>query len=152
MLLKLLLPYYNRMVTGGFILHWHKAEGDHVAFGDDLLDLKVEEILVTQLLPFDVPKQIELLSSAQAAALQLAGVDVDIARSTPQPDRQAAEFCMRITSSDEGYLRRIIAQKGEQRQIGDLLAVFSTEENELLEEADKSLALASGFRVVANMI
>ena len=152
MLLKLLLPDYNRMVTGGSILQWHKAEGEWVAFGDDLLDLKVEAIQVTPLPPLDVPKQIELLINAQAAARHLADQDVAIGEARPQPDNQRAVFGMRITSSDHGILRKIHAQECDRREIGDLLAVLSTEENEPIHEADHALNGASVFRVVANMI
>ena len=44
MLLKLLLPYFTRAVSGGLVVHWHKAEGDSVEYGDDLFDMKVEEV------------------------------------------------------------------------------------------------------------
>jgi multidrug efflux pump subunit AcrA (membrane-fusion protein) len=152
MLLKLLLPDYNRMVTGGSILLWHKAEGEWVAFGDGLFDLKVEAIQVTPLPPLDVPKQIELLINAQAAARHLAAREVAITESRSQPDSQRAVFGMRITSSDHGMLRKIYAQEGDRREIGDLLAVLSTEENEQIHEADHALNGASVFRVVANMI
>jgi multidrug efflux pump subunit AcrA (membrane-fusion protein) len=152
MLMKLLLPDYNRMVTGGSILQWHKAEGERVAFGDDLFDLKVEAVQVTPLLPFDVPKQIELLINAQLAARHLADEEVTITEPSPRPDRQLAAFCMRITSSDHGILRKIYVQEGEQREIGELLAVLSTEENEPIHESNPTLTGASVFRAVANMI
>jgi multidrug efflux pump subunit AcrA (membrane-fusion protein) len=151
MLLKLLLPPYNRMVTGGSILQWHKAEGERVVFGDDLFDLKVETVQVTPLPPPDVPKQIEMLVNAQAAARHLADEEVATAGPGPQADRQQVVFFMRIASSDQGILRKILAKEGDQREVGNLLAVLSTEENEPIE-ADHALTGASVFRVIANMI
>jgi multidrug efflux pump subunit AcrA (membrane-fusion protein) len=151
MLSKLLMPHYNRMVTGGVIVQWHKAEGEWVTFGDDLFDLKVEAVQVTRLLPFDVPKQIEMLVNAQAAARHLSDEEVTIADLTPHADSQRAVFFMRIASSDQGILRKIFAKEGDRRDVGDLLAVLSTEATEPIA-ADHALTGASVFRVVANMI
>jgi pyruvate/2-oxoglutarate dehydrogenase complex dihydrolipoamide acyltransferase (E2) component len=41
MLLKLVLPYYSRVVQVGKVVHWHKAPGDRVDFGEDVLDVAV---------------------------------------------------------------------------------------------------------------
>jgi hypothetical protein len=146
------MPHYNRSVTTCSIVRWHKAQGELVAYGDDLLDLKVDEIQVTPLLPSDVPKQIEILFNAQAAVHQLDDEDVLIADSRRLADSQASVFHLRITSSDQGFLRRIYAAEGDRREVGDLLAVLSAEANGPIEVADHVLAGASMFRVIANMI
>jgi multidrug efflux pump subunit AcrA (membrane-fusion protein) len=151
MLLKLLLPQYNHMVTGGSIAQWHKAEGEWVTFGDVLFDLKVERIQITRLLPFDVPRQIEMLVNAQAAARHLSDEEVGIAAPVLQSDCQLAVFRMRIASSDHGILRKIYAKEGEHREVGDVLAVLSTEEDEPIEGVDESVAKVSVFRAVASM-
>jgi hypothetical protein len=151
MFLKLLMPYYNRMITGGSILKWHKAEREWVAFGEDLFDLHVEEVQVTQLLPLDVAKQIEILVYAQTAARAVAEHGVTHTCATPPSDSQMSDFSMRVTSSDHGILRKIYAKEGDRRRIGDLLALLSTEENEPIEEDDHAIAGASLFRVVMNM-
>ena len=152
MLLKLLLPHYNRMITRGSIAKWHKAEGERVGFGEDLFDLKVEAVQINRLLPFDVPEQIELLVNAQAAVRQLSDEELMSAAPGPDADSSPWVFGMRITSSDRGILRKIYAREGDARQVGDLLAVLSTEENEPLPEADQAPREAGVFRVVANLI
>jgi hypothetical protein len=152
MLLKLLLPPYNRMVTGGSVVKWHKAEGERVAFGEDLFDLKVEAVQINPLLPVDVPEQIELLVNAQVAVRQLSDEELMSAAPGPDADSSPWVFGMRITSSDRGILRKIYAGQGDLRQIGDLLAVLSTEENEALPGADQPLSRAGVFRVIANLI
>jgi pyruvate/2-oxoglutarate dehydrogenase complex dihydrolipoamide acyltransferase (E2) component len=44
MLLKLVFPYYSRIVQGGKVSRWHKAPGDRVDFGEDLLEVAVTGI------------------------------------------------------------------------------------------------------------
>jgi multidrug efflux pump subunit AcrA (membrane-fusion protein) len=140
------------MITRGSIVKWHKAEGQRVAFGEALCDLKVEEIQISQLLPFDVPRQIELLINAQEAARHLLDEDVAFADPGPQPDCQLAVFGMRVISSDHGVLRKIHAKEGDQREIGDLLAMFSTEENQPIHVPNQVPTGASVFRAVVNLI
>jgi hypothetical protein len=59
---------------------------------------------------------------------------------------------VRLVASDIGIMRSIYAKEGEQQQVGDLLALLTTVENELIDQVDEVLAHTSVFRVVADII
>jgi pyruvate/2-oxoglutarate dehydrogenase complex dihydrolipoamide acyltransferase (E2) component len=42
MLFKLKTPLVDPQMQGAIVSKWHKAKGDHVGYGDDVVDLKVE--------------------------------------------------------------------------------------------------------------
>ena len=105
MILRLLVPYVDRLITGGTIAHWHTAEGDLIDYGDDVFDL-----------------------SAPVRGVTL----------------------VRVTASDSGYLRRLVAAGGTQKNEGELVAVVTTDPDEAIDEA--ALAEASTFRVVASIL
>ena len=133
MLLKLVMPYMDKRIQGGLIVRWYKSEGEWVRHGDDLFEMRVEEIK-TFIRP-DMPKQ--------------------IIRSLKNPRTTVwntrAYALLRITSSDMGMMRRIYVKEGMRREVGDLLAVLTTDEKEPFDEASQAVKEASLFRVVTNI-
>jgi pyruvate/2-oxoglutarate dehydrogenase complex dihydrolipoamide acyltransferase (E2) component len=131
-LLKLVVPYVDRMFHGGCITKWHKAEGEWVNPGDDLFDIQIADgvrVLRAYRRPAQVLKGNRLSQMIHSCALSL-----------------------RVTSSDMGFMRRIYASPGAHRQVGEVTAVLTTEENEPLEKAGEAVAEVSEFRVIADYI
>ena len=58
----------------------------------------------------------------------------------------------RVTASDVGVLRRIETKEGAYGEMGSLLAILSTEENEPMNPLDEDFTKASEFRVVTNLV
>jgi pyruvate/2-oxoglutarate dehydrogenase complex dihydrolipoamide acyltransferase (E2) component len=151
MLLKLLLPPFDRLIDGGTILAWHKAEGDLVDYGDDLFDLQVHGVWQTR-------KQTEAnlgeyLKRVSQQLQQLRG------ESSAQPVekkpsiswRLASSFVLRICSSDRGTLRRIHVGPGQSCQVGGLTALLTSETDEPIGEGDKVVEGAGEFRAVCDL-
>jgi hypothetical protein len=135
MLLRLVMPYIDRRIQGGTILKWHKNEGEWIHHGDDLFDFRVEEVAV--LSRPTIPKQI------------IRNLNTAWTFRTRQ-HRAGVRQVISIISSDMGIMRRIYAKEGTQCEVGDFLAVLTTEEEEAFEEASQVVKEAILFRVVAN--
>jgi pyruvate/2-oxoglutarate dehydrogenase complex dihydrolipoamide acyltransferase (E2) component len=129
MILKLELPYYDRAVERGSIVKWHKAEGDAINFGDDIFDIKVEEIT-----------KYKRVKEGQAKT-------VDMVKGTVGN----LEFYIRVTSSDMGVLRKIYAAEGQECDIGDLVAIVTTSSDEDCEIDIARANDAPAFRVITNV-
>lgn len=127
MILKLEMPYFDRQVNRGSIIKWHKTEGDFIQYGDELFDIKVEEIT-----------KLKRVKEGQART-------VDIVKGT----LTGLEFTIRVISSDMGFLRKIEAQEGDVREIGDVVAAVSTSQDEDVDT--NAIANAPAFRVIANV-
>jgi hypothetical protein len=139
MLLKLVIPQFDRLAQGGTVTKWLKSEGEWVNYGEDLLDISIEEMKV--------------LKQRTASARQIldeSAFDGVKAGETFSSNRW--DWPMRITSSDMGILRRIEAKEGDQWEVGHLLAVLTTEEDEPIDVANGEIEAASNFRVVVNAI
>ena len=161
MLLKLVLTgrdYDGRWIERGSIVAWHKQEGDAVEYGDDLLDLEVQEVrspdrqdeLRNEIIRLNErPSRI-----AHLAARQLAGLAPPFEEIDPDHlvtwDLKEWTFVVRITSSDRGFLRRFCAQAGELRRAGQLLAILTTEPDEPLPAHGEDLTAAPTFRTIIN--
>jgi len=158
MLLKLVMAYggdLGWMIRAGSILKWHKAEGDPIRYGDDLFDMKVEEVVRHQA-SFEQVNQLQTRTPGALdkwAAQQPATKNMTIEAIDPAGPVLSVKntFLVRVTSSDTGILRRVCAKEGEQREVGDLLALVTTEANETVDGAERDLKDAGVFRVVANM-
>jgi hypothetical protein len=48
MFLKLLLPCNHWIADGAVVVKWHKTPGQFVNYGDDLLDVRIEQGVVTR--------------------------------------------------------------------------------------------------------
>lgn len=127
MILKLEMPYFDRQVNKGSIVKWHKAEGDWINFGDELFDIKVEEIT-----------KFKRIKEGQ-------GKTVDMVRGTIS----GLEFTIRVTSSDMGFLRLIKAEEGSEREIGVTVAAVTTSKDEEFDM--EAIESAPAFRVVTNV-
>ncbi|MCP5099425.1 MAG: hypothetical protein GY943_28050 [Chloroflexi bacterium] len=129
MILKLELPYYDRAVERGSIVKWHKAEGDSINFGDDIFDIKVEEIT-----------KLKRVKEGQAKTLSM-----------EKGTLSNLEFYIRVTSSDMGVLRKIHAAEGQTCDIGDLVAVVTTLPDEDCDVDVDTANAAPAFRVITNV-
>jgi hypothetical protein len=138
------------MVDGAIIAKWHKVPGQFVNYGDDLLDVRIEEGLVTRaVIAGWSENQVRMLIRAQMAKGDLEDRDLMLESSDPMElARVPANAVMRVTSSDAGTMRQICAQVGEHHASGSCLALLTTEECEPLEEAPQALSQASAFRVL----
>lgn len=133
MIARLEMPFVDRMVQRGVLLRWLKAEGNPVAYGDDVCEVAVGEVTV-------------LKKSKDARTLASAARTRRSALHEGHRTRKRAGQILRVTSSDTGVLRRIVVREQEQLAIGDLLAVLTTEPDETLEGE------AFSFRVVTSRV
>lgn len=141
MMLKLVMPQVDRMVQKGSIIKWHKREGDRVHYGDDLFDLNAIEshIRATKVRTVVGQEPVSELTEEEARARDLFLM--------PSMD---CFIC--ITSSDMGVLRKIYVSEGEIRDVGAILAVLTTGENEPIDESPEAFRQASVFRSVVSVI
>jgi len=119
MILRLAMPFVHTSVEWGSVERWHVSAGDPIRFGTDVCDLVITEI-----------KKL----SRSAAGDKITS--------------QRVMFRVRITASEPAILRQIQADRGSPVNIGDLLALVSTEPDELLELSPASPLL----RVVADRL
>ncbi len=156
MLMKLVMAYTDdcgSMIRAGAITKWHKQEGERVEYGDDLFDMKVEEVA----LPEAQLKRGEGAQTSPGAIAKVAAKQMEADEEPPEAAPDGAErrlmgiFYLRVTSSDRGVLRRIQASEGQRKQAGDVLAMLSSNGDEPVEQAAGNLGTATIFRIVANV-
>lgn len=127
MILKVEMPYFDRQVNKGSIVKWHKAEGDYINFGDPLFDIMVEEIT-----------KLKRIKEGQARTVGM-----------EKGTLTGLEFTICVTSSDMGYLRKISAGEGAEREIGEVVAAVTTTPEETVDES--AISASPAFRVIANV-
>lgn len=141
MILRLEVPYINRMAQGVSLIKWYKAEGERINYGEDLFDLEVQiegrsirplAERIKNLTDRDRPIAENLLISGETSA---------------HPVLRA-----RITSSDIGTIRKVYVKEGQHSNVSDLLALITTDENESFDNSSVALPQTSVFRVVSNII
>lgn len=137
MLLRLEMPYVDRMVEDGIVERWHKQEGDPVRHGDDLLDLKIDRIR-RQKRDID-PQRLSRWRFRRSSSEEPEAVSF----------RELVYF-LRVRAVDQGVLRRISAREGTRLEIGEPMALLTTASDESLEDADPSTT--SVFRVVTEVL
>ena len=142
MFFKLVMPSVDRLMKGGVVDKWHKTEGDHVDYGDDLVDVKVE-ITMSVLDRGSMDQRIRLLKDGGTVR------DKDLAYIT---NERALILVARVTSSDVGVLRRIETKEGTYGEVGSLLAILSIGDHGSTNPLDEDLREASEFRVVTNVV
>jgi pyruvate/2-oxoglutarate dehydrogenase complex dihydrolipoamide acyltransferase (E2) component len=130
-LLKLVVPYVDRIFEGGVVVKSHKTEGEWVNPGDDLFDIQIE---------------------TGVKALRIFRRPVQVLKENNQYVNHPGVLLLRVTSSDMGFMRRIYANPGVRRQVGEVIAALTTEENEPFDNSAEALAKASEFRVIADYI
>jgi hypothetical protein len=141
MFFKLTMPAVDRLMKGGVVGKWHKAEGEHVNYGDDLVDVKVE--LTMSAIDASLEQRIRLIEDSGAMR------DKNLACATVA---KAIVLIARLTSSDVGVLRRIETKEGIYGEVGSLLAILSTEDHGATVPLAEDLREACELRVVANLV
>ena len=131
------MPFVDRSMQRAVLVRWFKAEGDSVAYGEDVCEVAVDEVLVLK----KRKDARTLAAGAGAAGRALIGEGHRIRSRKHQPDR------LRLTSSDTGFLRRILVREEGRLVVGDLLAVLTTTPDEPVDDGQ-----SFSFRVVANRI
>src|SRR5579862_1998613 len=118
MQLKLAMAYggdLGWMIRSGSILKWHKSEGEEVRYGDDLFDLKVEEIAAPKAAIEQMTQRLIYLPETSA----LGGYNILLPQ-TPATEKMTIEeidpagpmltftqpFLVCVRSSDQGILRK----------------------------------------------
>lgn len=150
MLFKLLLPTHHRLMSGAAIVQWHRAPGQLVDYGDDLLDIRIEEGMTTQGWS---ENNVRALIRAQMAMIDVTDDELMLDKRQPaELTRVTANAVIRISSSDRGWLRQIRVGQGERCKMGTCLAVLTSEQNESAEDTDDTLAGASPFRVAPALL
>jgi hypothetical protein len=144
--MKLVLPYFNRMFPGGYAHRWCKREGDWVDYGEELCEVRVEEARVTKTVGALKPVAEWLQQSKQAAGHSAGSMQEGNYKSW------RCVVLLRVISSDVGYLRRIEASPNDYREVGEMLAWLTTENDERVPEAGAEVPLASLFRASARMV
>lgn len=134
MLLKLEMPFVNPIITEGVVEKWHIALGDTVSYGDPVCDVRIERTI-------GIKRKI--------MAYQLLGGG----RKKQQKEERGEKpvnALVHVKASDGGMLRDIVAGPGDVVQVGEVMAVFSTDANDAIN--DESIAEAAGFRAVGNLV
>jgi pyruvate/2-oxoglutarate dehydrogenase complex dihydrolipoamide acyltransferase (E2) component len=129
------MPMINPSLLGGTVSKWHKAEGDHVGFGEDICTVALDEFAVLR---------------RTARATLLSGSKQKRLKSGLEKRQGKVWVEVVLTASDQSVLEKIIKDEGESIAIGDTLAVVSTSPfyGELTHERWDD---APAMRVVANM-
>lgn len=135
MILRLVLPPSDadKSIRHFSVLKWHKLEGDTVAYGEALCDVWADE--GHRLYRPRRPDRV----------LSFLGK-----RSSTRYLTKTRNLLLRIISSDVGVLRQVYTQAGATVEVGGLLALLTTDEDEDLAASDGRSANTSTFRVVAN--
>lgn len=129
------------MIQSGSIIKWHKTQGEFVNYGDDLVDV---EMHVEGRSLKSLKERIQNLTEAT----RLKAEDLFIR----EEFKPGSGVFFRITSSDMGVIRKVYAWEGMSKDVGELLAVLTSDENESIDELNLALTRTSTFRVVANII
>src|ERR1051326_2006957 len=143
MQLKLVMTFggnLGRNFLSGSILKWHKAAGEEVRYGDDLFDLRVEEVAMyrSRLEQMRTPTGAFRGWTDHKSWVEDAGVRTmtrkDITADETMMSRRAS-VGVRVRASDGGFLRKVHTKEGERCRAGDLVALLTTAPDEVVEEA-----------------
>jgi hypothetical protein len=158
-LLKLLFAgaVKSRVVHAGYVLKWHKREGERIEFGDDICDL----LVVKNRVPIGFV-EVHLQREGLVEPEKMAEVAMKLLRGEAVPMAEidaetlgppvGPTFTMRMAASDTGVLRRICAREEQPVEAGQVLAVLTTDRDEGVGDMDETLRNAAAFRVVNNRV
>ena len=155
MLFKLKMAFSGEVVSAvraGTIVKWHKREGESVDYGDDLFDMEVVEVGLpeTALVAEEQALTPDIIARAAARQFETKDLEVRDSKSGSAERRVAESYFVRVRSSDRGVLRKIHAREGDRCEIGDLLAVLTSDVGETI---DVQLSSSDSiFRTVANLL
>lgn len=145
MIFQLVFASPNKQVFCGSIAKWYKTEGERVSYGELILDIKIERVRFRPDRPLQKATEIlsQLSSSNSLKTLRAS-------RETLYHNN--VDLLLQIVSADVGVLRQICAKQSEYRDVGAVLAVFTTEANEPLDLSQPDWSQASKFRMVPNIV
>lgn len=126
-------------LVGGQVTRWHHQEGDVISFGDDILDVAINQFMA-------------LRRTKRAALLARPTRRVKKLKNEYDLRDGRGEVNMRVTSSEATlHLRRILVAEGAAVSIGEPVAIVSTDPDEAVDE---SIALDNlpVLRVATNFI
>jgi hypothetical protein len=129
-LLKLALPSLGLQFQTGSIVKWHKRPGKWVNEGEDLFDIRVEEI-----------KRVKRVNAENLA---------ELADEETTTDKWS--WVVRVTSADTVFFRKQLVPVRGSCSVGDLLGVFSVRDNERVNYDELSIDDAPTLRVVAHIL
>ena len=138
MILRLATPPVQRSIPSLRVVRWHRAEGDEVAFGALLVELRAEGTL-RRLQPAGAGSRAQRRRRRDRATDDKTG-DV-LAEDAPR-------FRLEVFASEPGYLRRVLAGEGTSVTPGDPLADLTTTPDEAIDGAGAPHA----YRAVADVI
>lgn len=121
MILRLDTPRVPRAIPTLRVARWHVAEGDAVAFGDLLVELRAEETLRRLRRPASLAGRGGRRARPHLVRDEATG-DL-LAHDPPQ-------FGVEVRASEPAFLRRIVVPEGGSVVPGDRLAVLGTEPDE----------------------
>jgi pyruvate/2-oxoglutarate dehydrogenase complex dihydrolipoamide acyltransferase (E2) component len=133
---KLEMPLIDPSLRGGRVLRWSKKVGDEISFGDELCVVALDEFAALR---------------RTARATLLAGQRRTKLKSDLEVRAGKVLLEVVIVSSDQGVLRNIIKNNGDQIAIGDTLAIVSSHVNDDLGD-ESEWVKAPMLRVVANPV
>jgi pyruvate/2-oxoglutarate dehydrogenase complex dihydrolipoamide acyltransferase (E2) component len=136
MICKLDMPLIDPSLRGGRVVRWSKNVGDSISFGDEICIVALDEFAALR---------------RTARATLLAGRKRKKLKSDLEVRSGKVFLEVALTSSDQGVLRRIIKEQGDQIVIGDTLAIVTSEVEEDLGQ-ELAWAEAPVLRVVANPV
>ena len=130
------MPLIDPSLRGGRVVSWTKQVGDPISFGDEICTVALDEFVAIR---------------RTARATLLAGRKRKKLKSDLEVRAGKVFLEVALTSSDEGVLRKIIKQEGDQITIGDTLAIVTSQAEEDLGQESRWVE-APVLRVVANPI
>ena len=136
MILKVTVPAADAAFRGGYIVAWHKIEGDSIDFGDDLCDIAIDEFMSLQR-----TKRATLLGSTSKLRQRRVKDAYDLREGRGQ-------VTVRLTSAESGVLLgKILVAEGERVEIGSLVALMSGPDGDVSGDIES----APDARVAVNM-
>ena len=126
-------------LVAGHVTKWHAAEGEVIGFGEDILDVVIDQFMA-------------LRRTKRAALLARPGRRVRKLKNEYDLRQGRGEVNMRVTSSEpQLHMRRILIPEGKGVSVGEPVAIVSTEAEEAVA-ADVSLDDLPVLRVATNFI
>lgn len=136
MILKVSIPAADAAFRGGFIVAWHKAEGDPIQFGDDLCDVAIDEFMSLQR-----TKRATLLGSTSKKRKRRVKDAYDLREGRGQ-------VTVRLTSAEGGVqLGKVMVPEGGRIEIGSVIALMSGSDGDVSGDAET----APDARIAVNM-
>jgi len=136
MILKVTIPAADAAFRGGFIIAWHKREGDTIEFGDDLCDVAIDEFMSLQR-----TKRATLLGSTSKKRTRRVKDAYDLREGRGQ-------VTVRLTSAEHGVLLgKVIVPEGGRVEIGSLVALMSGSDGDVSGDIES----APDARIAVNL-